>query len=110
MDDSALLGTYYAGSRLKDGEEGGEEADLDARDRLEAEETVFDLGDELEVGGLVGAGSAEGDVGEVARGEAGDGGAGGVGVGGEGGGLDEAEVDDVALVGVAVAEEVEEVG
>ena len=53
----------------------------------------------------------EGDGGEEAGGEAGDGGAGGVGVGGEGGGADEAGGDDVgAGGGVAVAEEVEEVG
>jgi hypothetical protein len=96
--------------RLQDGEEGGEEGDLDAGDGGEAEEAVFDLGDELEVGGFVGAGSAEGDAHEVARWEAGDGCAGGGGVGGEGGGGDEAGIDDVALVDVAVAEEMEEVG
>jgi len=57
----------------------------------------------------------EGDAGEVAPGDAGYGGAAkirGVGVGGEGGGADEVGVDDVALGvgGVAVAEEMEEVG
>ena len=93
--------------RLEDGKEGWEEGNFDARNGFEAEEAVFDLGDELEVGGLVGGGSVEGDVGSVAGGEVGEG---GVGVGGEGGGLDEASVDDVAAGGggVAVAEEVEE--
>ncbi len=75
-----------------------------------AEEAVFDLGEELGVGGVVGGGGAEGDAGDVAGGKAGDVGAGGVGVGGEGGGLDEAGVDDVAVLGVAVAEEGEDVG
>ena len=77
----------------------------------------MDLGEELEVGGVVGGGGVKGDVGEEAGGEAGDGCAGGVEVGGEGGGADEAGVDDVALglrwVGsgeVAVAEEMEQVG
>jgi len=58
----------------------------------------------------LGAGGAEGDAREVAGGEAGDRSAGSVGVEGDGGGGDEAGVDDVAVVGVAVAEEVEEVG
>ncbi len=40
--------------RLEDGEEGGQEGDLDAGDGGEAEEAVFDLGDELGVG-VVGA-------------------------------------------------------
>ena len=78
-------------SRLQDGEEGGEEGDFDPGDGGVAEETVFDLGDELEVGGFVGGGGAKGDAGEVADGEAGDGGAIKIwrgGVGGEGGGLD----------------------
>jgi len=95
---------------LEDGKEGGEEGELDAGDGGEAEEAVFDLGEELGVGGVVGAGGAEGDAREVAGGEAGDRSAGSVGVGGDGGGGDEAGVDDVAVVGVAVAEEVEEVG
>ena len=104
------FGTHGGGSGLEDWKEGWEEGEFDAGDGGEAEEAVFDLGEELGVGGVVGAGGAEGDAGEVARGEAGDGGAGCVGVGSEGGGGDEAGVDDVAVVGVAVAEEVEEVG
>ena len=106
MTRSAALG-------LEDGKEGWEESDFDARDGLEAEEAVFDLGDELGVGGLVGTGGVEGDARKMAGGEAGDGSSvevWGGGVGGEGGGLDETCVDDVAVVGVAVAEEVEEVG
>ena len=103
MTRSAALG-------LEDGKEDWKEGDFDARDGLETEEAVFDLGDELGVGGLVGTGGVEGDAREVAGGEAGDGSSGCGGVGGEGGGLDEACVDDVAVVGVAVAEEVEEVG
>ena len=96
---------------LEDGEEGGEEVDFDSGDGGEAEETVFDLGGELGGGGFVGGGGVEGDVGDVARGEVGDVGAGGVGVGGEVGGADEVGVYDVgAGGGVAVAEEVEEVG
>ncbi len=95
----------------KDGEKGWKEGDFDAGDGLEAEEAVFDLGGELEVGGVVGRGGVESDAGEVAGGEVGDGRAGGGGVGGEGGGVDEVGVDDVvAGGGVAVAEEVEEVG
>jgi hypothetical protein len=102
-------------SRLQDGKEGREEGELDAGDGFETEETVFDLGEELGVGGVFGigvwAGGVEGDVGDVARWDAGDVGSGGVGVGGEGGGADEAGVDDVAAVGeVAVAEEEVEVG
>ena len=103
--------------RLEDGEEGGEEGDLDAGDGGEAEEAIFDLGDELGVGGVVGGGSVEGDAGDEARGEAGDRGAGRVGIRGECGGADKAGGDDVALelrrVGsgqVAVAKEGVEVG
>jgi hypothetical protein len=96
---------------LEDGKEGGEEVDLDAGDGGETEQAIFDLGGEVGVGGVVGRGSVEGDVGDVAWGEAGDGGAGGVEVWGEGGGADEAGGDDVgAGGGVAVAEEVEEFG
>ena len=80
---------------LKDGEEGGEEGDLDAGDGGEAEQAIFDLGGELGVGGVVGDGGVEGDGGDVAWGEAGDVGAGGIEVGGEGGGADEAGGDDV---------------
>ncbi len=80
-----------------------------------AEEAIFDLGGELGgggiLGGVAGADGVEGDGGEVTGREVGDGGAGGVEVGGEGGGADEAGGDDVgAGGGVAVAEEVEEVG
>ena len=39
---------------LEDGEEGGEEVDLDAGDGGEAEQAIFDLGGELGVGGVVG--------------------------------------------------------
>jgi hypothetical protein len=96
---------------LKDGEEGGQEVELDAGDGGEAEQAIFDLGGEVGVGGVVGGWSVKGDVGDVARGEAGDGGAGCVEVEGEGGGADEAGGDDAgAGGGVAVAEEMEEFG
>ena len=100
------------GDSLKDGEGSGEEGDLDAGDGLEAEEAVFYLGEELGVGGFVGGGSEESEVGDVAGWEAGDGCAGCVGVGGEVGGADEVELDDVQAEGggVAVAESLEEVG
>ncbi len=93
---------------LEDGEEGGEEFELDAGDGGEAEEAIFDLGGKLGGGGLVGGVGVECDGGEEARREVGEV---GVGVGGEGGGADEAGGDDIgAGGGVAVAEEVKEVG
>jgi hypothetical protein len=100
---------------LQDGKQGRKKGKFDAGDGFEAEETVFDLGEELGVDGVVGVrvrgGGVEGDVGDVPGGDAGDVGAGGVDVGGEGGGADEAGGDDVAAVGeVAVAEEEMKVG
>ena len=98
-------------STLQDLEQGWEEGELDAGDGGEAEEAVFDLGEQLGVGGFVGARGVEGDAGEVTRPEVWDGRAGGVGVGDEGRGADEVGVYDVAVGdgGVAVAEEIEEV-
>ena len=94
------------------GKRAGRRCELDAGDGGEAEQAIFDLGGELGVGGVVGCpGGVEGDGCDEARGKAGDGGAGGVGVGGEGGGADQAGGDDVgAGGGVAVAEQMEEVG
>ncbi len=105
------LAWFRVARLLEDGKEGGEEVDLDAGDGGMAEQAIFDLGGELDGGGLAGCGGVEGDGCDEAWGEAGDMGAGGVGVGGEGGGADEAGGDDVgAGGGVAVAEEVEEFG
>ncbi len=99
------------GLGLEDGEEGGEEGDLGSGDGGKAQEAVFDLGDELGVGGVIGGGGVEGDVCDIAEGETGNRSAGGFGIGGEVGGADEVGGDDVgAGGGVAVAEEVEEVG
>gem|GEM_PF-3912162 len=47
------FGTHGGGLGLEDGKEGGEEGELDAGDGGEAEEAVFDLGEELGVGGVV---------------------------------------------------------
>jgi len=91
--------------RLQDGEERWEECNRNSGDGLEAEEAIFDLGEELGGGGVVGGGCDKGDGGEEARDQAG-----GFGVGGESRVADEVEVDDVALQVVAVAESVEEVG
>ena len=93
---------WHARVGLEDGEEGGEEVELDARDGGETKEAIFDLGGKLGCGGFVGGGGVEGDGGDVAWREVGKS---GVGVGGEGGGADEAGGDDVgAGGGVAVAE------
>ena len=85
---------------------------MDAGDRFQAEESVFDLGGELGVGGFVGGGGGEAEGGEVAGRDAGDGGSRGFKVAGEVSGADEAEIDDVAVQAgvVAVAESMEEVG
>ena len=72
---------------------------------MEAEEAVFNLGEELGVDGVVGVGRGEGDLCEEARGQAG-----GIGVWGECGFADQAECDDVALQVIAVAESGEQVG
>ena len=72
---------------------------------MEAEEAVFDLGEELGVDGFVGGGCGEADSSEKARGEAR-----GFGVWGESSFADQAECDDVALQVVAVAESGEQVG
>ncbi len=84
---------------------------MDVVDGFDAEEAIFDEGEELGVSGFVGAGGVERDGCEVAGGYAGDGSTGCFGVGCEGGGADECGVDDVAVRGeVAVAEELEEIG
>ncbi len=105
------MGTHIvAGGGLEDGEERGQEGEFYAGDGGEAEEAVFDLGEELGVGGFVVGGGVELDAGEVARGDAGDVVAGGFGIGQERGGADEAGVDEVAAGGgIAVAEGLAEV-
>jgi hypothetical protein len=96
---------------LEDGEEGGEEIELDAGDVRKTKQAIFDLREELGGSGFVGRGGVESDVRDEALREAGDGGAGRVEVRCESGGADEAGGDDVwAGGGIAVAEEMEEFG
>jgi len=97
---------------LKDGKEYGEEGEGDAGDGRDAKETVFDLSEELGVGGFVGAGGEEGDGCEVAGRDAGDVVAGSFRIEGDGGGVDETGIDEVAAGGarfVAIAECADEV-
>src|SRR5437868_12263591 len=86
-----------------------ENSDLGAAYRLEAGESVGDLGAELGFGGFALLGGGEFDLDLVFFGDAGDVGAGGFEVRRDGDGVDEAEVDDVAgedgVIAIAEREE-----
>jgi hypothetical protein len=66
------VSTSLARLRFEDGEQWGQQGELDAGDGFEAQEPVFDLGRELDVGGFVGGGGVERDAGDVPRWNAGN--------------------------------------